>query len=133
MHKPMIAGVLVLVGGALLLFQSLFGLFAIMMLGFDSFLDWTTALSLTLAFPVYLVGLKSLRLSTGLLWLFFLAQWINKCFLSGSPKLANPFDGWHGETLLVAILAVQVGYLLFSRTPERQGAVTFRDMFARHL
>jgi len=123
-------GVLLLLGGVILLFQTLFGGFASMIFGFRSVIDWTFALGLTLAFPVYLIGLISLRASTLCLWGFFLFQWANQCFLTtAEPTFVNPFDWWHGDTLFIAIVLVSVGYLLLSRTSAKGRSVTLLDMF----
>jgi hypothetical protein len=117
------------VGGFVLLMQTLFGLVAILGLGFDSIRDITTALCLTLAFPSYLVGLKSLRISTILLWLFFVAQWANACLLSRPPELGSPFDWPHGDTLFAAIILVQCGYWLASKTLGKEKPLQLSDVF----
>ena len=124
----MIAFALLLFAGGLLLVQSLFGVFAILPFGFDSVLEVTTALCLTLAFPLYLIGLKSLRVATWVLWGFFLAQWGNECLISRPPVLVSPLDWPHGVTLLAAIALVQVGYLMLSRTSISGRAVSLRDV-----
>lgn len=109
--------------------QTLFGIVAILGLGFDSIRDITTALCLTLAFPIYLVGLKSLRASTIFLWLFFVAQWINACLLSHPPVLGSPFDWPHGDTLFVAIILVQGGYWLASKALDKEKPLQLSDVF----
>ncbi len=111
----MIARALILLAGGVLLLQTSFGVIAISMFGFDSVSEVATALCLTLAFPIYLIALKSLRVATGLLWAFFLAQWLNECLISQPPHVVNALDWPHGDTLLAAIVLVQVGYLLLSR------------------
>ncbi len=73
---------LLLFAGVLLLLQSLFGVFAILPFDFDSVLEVTTALCLTLAFPLYLIGLKSLRVAAWALSAFFFAKWFNECLIS---------------------------------------------------
>ena len=123
-----IASALLLFAGGLLLLQSLFGVFAILMFGFDSLLEWTTALCLTLAFPLYLIGLKSLRVASRVLWAFFLAQWINECFIGQPPSLVNPLDWPHGDTLLAAIVLVQLGYWMLARTSTRRRGVALREV-----
>jgi hypothetical protein len=128
-HK-ILRGGLLLLGGGILLVQTLFGAFANMFNGFDSVTDWTFALGLTLAFPVYLIGLISLRAATWCLWAFFVFQWANQCFLTAAkPSLVNPFDWWHGDTLFAGIVLVNAGYLLLSRTSEKGRSVRLADVF----
>lgn len=103
---------------------------AILIFGFDSIWEVTTALCLTLSFPIYLIGLKSLRIATLLLWVFFFLQWINECVISNPPDLANPFDWWRGDTLFAAIAFVQVGYLILARTSKEEAASLY-NCFAR--
>jgi hypothetical protein len=110
--------------------HTIFGLFAILGLGFDSVEDVTTALSLTLPFPIYLLGLKSLRLATVLLWLFFAAQWANRCLI-GHPVFINPFDSPFGGTLFFAIALVQVGYLLLSKALDKRKLVRLSEAFTK--
>lgn len=120
---------LLVIGGGILLLQSLGGLFAVLMFGFDSILEVTTALCLTLAFPIYLVGFRSLRYATWLLWTYFALQWLNACFISSPPQLLNPFEP-HGAILFVSIAFVQMGYLIISRVSDRRIASNLCDLFA---
>ena len=122
-------GALVLLGGMGLLIQTLFGCIAILMFGFDSVADWLMAASLTMAFPLYLIGFGSLRVATWVLWAFFLGQWINECFI-GSPQLVNPFDWWHGDALFASIVLVNIGYILLARKSQLRKAVRFGYLFA---
>ncbi len=126
----MLSRVLLLVGGLILLLQTQFGAFAILMFGFDSLQEVATALSLTLAFPIFLVGLKSFRLSLFALWIFFIAQWVNECFLRDLPQLVSPFDWWHGDTLFVAVSLLQVGYLMLPRIVDGGGSVNLLKAFS---
>ena len=117
------------VGGSVLFVQTLFGLISILGLGFGSVRDVTTALCLTLAFPIYLMGLKSLRASTIFLWLFFVAQWVNACLLSHPPVLGSPFDWPHGITLFAVIVLVQCGYWLASKNLDKDKFLKMSDVF----
>jgi hypothetical protein len=117
-------------GGVILLLQSLFGMVAIVIFDFSSIRDVTTALCLTLAFPIYLIGLKSLRVATWLLWVFFVLQWLRTCFFSQPPVLVSPFDWWHGDTLFASIVLVQVGYLILSRVSKKGVAINLYNSFA---
>jgi hypothetical protein len=122
-----IAGGFLLVGGGILLLHTLFGMVASLILGFDSILAVMTFLSLTLAFPIYLIGIKSLRTATWLLWAFFAFQWLNECLLGNPPRLVNPFDWWRGDTLFASIVFVHVGYLLLYMVSKKGAAINLRD------
>lgn len=130
--NKILCGGLLLLGGLILLIQTLFGIFASMLSSFDSGVDWTFALGLMLAFPVYLIGLISLRTSTWCLWVFFAIQWANQCLLTAEkPTLVNPFDWWHGDTLFTAIVLVSVGYVMLSRLSARGRSVRLADLFVQ--
>ena len=72
-----IGWICLLLAGAILLFESIFGFYAVLGIGFSSLSDVVTDLCLTLAFPIYLLSTFSIRIATVGLWLFFAAQWIN--------------------------------------------------------
>jgi hypothetical protein len=120
-------------GGILLLMQTLFGLFAFAVLGLDFSLwrDITTALSLTLSFPIYLLAFRSLRVATVFLWIFFVAQWANTCLISQPPTIVNPFEWFHGDTLFIAIALIQCGYLLLSKTLGEGHPIALGDAFKK--
>src|ERR1039458_4375638 len=104
-----------LMAGALFLVDTLFGLIAMLGIGFDTVQDVVLVLCLTMAFPIYLVGLYSLGAATILLWFFFLAQWVDTCFNGVTPSFVNPFDWWYGDTVFVAALIVQLSYIALRR------------------
>lgn len=118
-------------GGVILLIQTLFGLLAILGLGFDSVREITTALCLTLAFPIYLLGFKSLRVAIVFLWLFFFAQWINECLISQPRTIRSPFDWPHGDTLFAAIVLAHIGYHSLLKALEKRQPVRLSDAFKR--
>ncbi|HYM41934.1 MAG TPA: hypothetical protein VET46_04105 [Steroidobacteraceae bacterium] len=127
-NKILCAGLL-LVGGSILLLQTLFGLFVSLIFDFYTVAGWMFALGLTLAFPVYLLGLMSLRVATWCLWGFFAFQWANQCFLTAEkPTLVNPFDWWHGDALFAAIVMVNVAYVVLSRTSARGRSVRLGEL-----
>jgi hypothetical protein len=95
-----------LLAGAILLLESIFGCYAVLGIGFSSLRDVATDLCLTLAFPIYLLSIFSIRIATIGLWLFFAAQWINMCLVSRPPTLISPLDGVHGDFLFLAIVLV---------------------------
>lgn len=132
----MIARWLLLIGGGVLLLLSLFGLLPILVgvlfVGEPfSIRDVPTVLCLLLPFPMYLIGLKSLRIATFTLWSLFIVQWLIRCFISHPPTLLNPFDWWHGEVLFFSIVFVQVGYLILSRASRGRVVTNLYDVFER--
>ena len=126
-----IARGLLLLGGCGLLLESLFGILVISIYVYRTILDVTTALCVTLAFPLYLVGLKSLRVATWFLWIYFIAQWGNECLLGVPPQLVSPFDWPHGILLFASIASVQIGYLILSHGSRKGTAVNLYNSFAR--
>jgi hypothetical protein len=127
-----IASGLVLVGGGVLLLYTLLGLAGISIYVYRNISDVTTALCLILAFPIFLIGLKSLRVATGLLWVFFVAQWANASFVSVPPQLVNPLDWPYGVMLCGSIVLVQVGYLILSRVSKNGSAVNLVNLFEKN-
>jgi hypothetical protein len=123
---------LLLIAGLFLLLETLFGLIASLILDTHSIRDIVTALCLTLGFPIYLLGLRSIRMATIALWVFFVAQWVNGCLLSIPPALYSPFDWWHGDVLVASIVLVQVGYLLLLRGRQHGKSLALRDAFIGH-
>jgi hypothetical protein len=79
-------------------------------IGFDTPADVVLVLCLTLAFPIFLMSLISLRLAISALWIFFVLQWLDSCSLGVPPKLHSPFDWWHGDFLFLGIVFVQIAY-----------------------
>jgi len=127
--RDAIARGLLILGGCVLLLESLFGILAILIYVYRTILDVTTALCLILPFPLYLVGLKSLRVAIWLLWIYFLAQWGNECLVSVPPQLVNPFEP-HGIPLFASIASVQIGYLILSYGSRKGTAVNLYNSFA---
>ena len=100
-------------GGSLLALESAFGVIAMLGIGFDKFQGIVTVLCLTLAFPIFLLSIRSLRIALCSLWVFFIVQWANACLLGTHPELISPFDWWHGDVLFLAILLVQIAYIVY--------------------
>ncbi|MGO8791942.1 MAG: hypothetical protein ACLQVL_31765 [Terriglobia bacterium] len=84
--------------------QSLFGCFAVLGVGFDTLQDDLLDLSLTMAFPIFLVALWSRRIALVGIWLFFVAQWLDTCSVGSPPTLISPFSDWHGTTLFIGVI-----------------------------
>jgi len=104
MNRQRVASLCVVLSGILLLLESVFGCYAVLGVGFSTVRDIITDLCLTLAFPIYLLGLLSRRAATVCLWLFFMVQWINMCLLGRPPQLVSPIDGAHDVVLLLGIV-----------------------------
>jgi hypothetical protein len=97
--------------GLILLFETLFGMIAVLGIGFSSVLNVATDLSLTMAFPIYLLGFRSLGTATIGLWLLFVAQWVDMYLNSVPRHFGNLLDGWYGELLLIAIVLTTFSYV----------------------
>jgi len=100
-----------LAGGALLAIETFFGFIAMLGIGFDTFRDVALVLCLTLAFPIFLLCIRSLRLAVWALWIFFIAQWLNACSLGTPPRFISPFDWWHDDVLFLGIVLVHIAYV----------------------
>jgi hypothetical protein len=126
------ARVFVLFGGGVLFLRTLCGMVAILAFGFGSAPETTTALSLTLAFPIYLIGLKSLRTATCVLWVFFVAQWIVECFISHPLTIVSPLGWWQADTLFVSIVLVHLGHRMLART-SKADSNDLVDLFLKNI
>jgi hypothetical protein len=103
-NRATIALTCLILAGMVFLIETLFGCFAVLGIGFDSLRDISTDLSLTIAFPIFLIRFLSQRLALVCLWRFFVLQWLDFSSLGQPPKLVNPLDWWHGLTLFVGIV-----------------------------
>jgi hypothetical protein len=103
-NRATIASTCMILAGLVFLVETLFGCIAILPMGFDSLRDISTALALTMAFPIFLIRYLSQRLALACLWLFFVLQWLDFSSLGHPPKLVNPFDWWQGLTLFLGIV-----------------------------
>jgi hypothetical protein len=100
--RTTIASACMILAGLVFLFETLFGCFAVLGIGY-SLRDIATELALTMAFPIFLIRFLSQRLALVCLWFFFVLQWLDFSSLGQPPKLVNPFD-WHGLTLFLGIV-----------------------------
>jgi hypothetical protein len=96
----------ILLGLACVIFlaETVFGCIAILGIGFSTFQDILLDLSLTMAFPIFLITIVSRRIATFCLWIFFVAQWSEMCLISHPPTLISPLDGVHSVALLLGIV-----------------------------
>jgi hypothetical protein len=101
--------------GIIFLAETVFGCIAVLGIGFDSLQDIMLDLSLTMAFPLFLISFLNRAVALAALWIFFVAQWIDMCLVSRPPTLLNPLDGWHGSTLLVGIVLFSTAQVFHQR------------------
>lgn len=92
--------------GILLLLESLLGIIYVLGIDLYTISGIITGLCLTMAFPIYLVGIISLRRAAVGLWVFFAAQWIDVCFNRSPPGFVNPLAWVHGGFLFAAAILV---------------------------
>ncbi|WP_353066585.1 hypothetical protein RBB77_08765 [Tunturibacter psychrotolerans] len=114
--------------GLILLLETLFGMFAVLGIGFSMLLDVATDLCLTMAFPIYLVGFRSLAAATFGLCLLFIAQWVDMYLVSVPRHFGNMLNGWFGELLLLTILLMTFSYAATKRQVGTQQVLAFRDI-----
>jgi hypothetical protein len=80
--------------------------------------DGLLELSLLSGFPLFLLSLRSVRLCTFGLWIYFIANWISWCLESVPPKFFWPTDVYAAMVLAPAVL-VQLCFLVWPRNRER--------------
>jgi len=109
--------VLLVSAGLLLLIESLLGVDYAFDVGSSSLRDLVTLFCLTMAFPVYLIGLFSLRVATASLWLFFIVQWLNHghAGFHAGLILISPFDWLHGVFTFLSAVLVSIATWIFCR------------------
>ncbi|MEG9434037.1 hypothetical protein [Terriglobus sp. ADX1] len=95
--------------GFLMAADSLWGLLAIMMFGFDSFNEISLAVCFLAPLPVYLLVLYSVPLAAVGAWLLFFATWITRCFISKPPTLISPIMAWFPD--VVPCVAIALTYI----------------------
>ncbi len=102
---------LYLLAAVIFLGQTLFGCFAVLGVGFDTVQAVLLDLSLTMAFPIFLLVIWSRKVAALLSWFFFLAQWLDSCSVGVPPKLISPLSDWHGVTLFLANILFTVAVI----------------------
>jgi hypothetical protein len=112
--------VLLVIAGMLMLLESLLGVDYAFDVGSSSLRDLATLFCLTVAFPVYLVGLFSLRGATASIWVFFIIQWLNhgRSGIHVGIHLVDPFDWLHGDFTFISAILVSVATWIFCRPKE---------------
>jgi hypothetical protein len=117
-NRATIASACMILAGLVFLVETLFGCFAVLGIGFNSFRDISTDLALTMAFPIFLIHFLSQRLALVCLWFFFVLQWLYFSSLGQPPKLVNPFDWWQGLTLFLGIVLFTVSTVMGRRSTK---------------
>jgi len=69
-------------------------------------------LAFAMGFPVYLLGLHSLRAAAVGLWMLFLFRWAVLCCLSRPCQLVSPIWGWISLLPVSAILVTACTWML---------------------
>jgi hypothetical protein len=123
--------VLLVIAGLLLLIESLLGVDYALDVGFGTLRELLTDFCLTMAFPVYLIGLFSLRGATASLWLFFLMQWLNHghAGFHAGLILISPFDWLHGVFTFLSAILVSIATWIFCRPKEGHSADNLSRVF----
>jgi hypothetical protein len=96
----------------LLLYESLLGCIYVLGIGFSTAHDLLTDFSVTMAFPVFLISLWSVRGAAIGLWTFFALQWIDICSNKVPPGFVNPFGWLHGNFLFISAILVSISAFL---------------------
>jgi len=123
--------VLLVIAGLLMLFESLLGVVYAFDVGSSSLRDLVTLFCLTMAFPLFLVGLYSLRTATASMWLFFIVQWLNHghAGFHAGLILISPFDWLHGVFTFLSAILVSVATWTFCRPHQDHSADNMRRVF----
>jgi hypothetical protein len=73
-----------------------------------------------MAFPIFLVVIWRRKIALSLLWIFFLAQWIDVCSVGVPPKPISPLSDWHDITLFLANILMTIA-VVFDRSTTWSG------------
>ena len=111
-----------LLAAVIFLGLSLFGCFAMLGIGLDTVQAVLLDLSLTMAFPIFLVVIWYRKTALSLSWIFFLAQWIDLCSVGVPPKLISPLSSWHDITLFLANILFTIA-VICDKSPKWPGVL----------
>jgi hypothetical protein len=114
-HNLLLAKCSLIVAGILLLYETLLGCFYVLGIGFSTKADVILDLCLTMAFPIFLICLRSVRGAAIGLWVFFAIQWIDICFGKWPPAFVNPLAWVHGAILFISTVLVSLSAWTLSR------------------
>ena len=126
-----LARVLLFFAGLLLLLESLLGFDYALGLELGTLRGMLTGLCLTMAFPLYLVGLFSLRGATASIWLFFIVQWLNHghAGFHAGVILISPFDWLHGDFTFISAILVSIATWVLCRPQNGKAPVNLGTVF----
>jgi hypothetical protein len=124
----MLARVSLLFAGSMLLLETLLGCIYVLGIGFSTTKNIILDLCLTLAFPIYLFCLVSLRTAAVGLWVFFAVQSIDICFNQKPTGFVNPLGWAHGDLLFAAAILVSLSIWMISRVKGGAGPATLSDV-----
>jgi hypothetical protein len=82
-----------------------------------------------MAFPIYLIGIFSLRGASVALWMFFAVQWLAVCSFAQPPRLINPFGWAHGDLSIAGALLVSLSTWILSRVKDGKRLASLHDFF----
>jgi hypothetical protein len=126
-----LARVFLIVAGMLMLSESLLGLDYALDIGFGSLRALLNDFCLTMGFPIYLVGLFSLRGASASLGAFLILQWLNHGHVGFHVgiMLANPFDWLHGLFSFLSAILVSASTWILCHPQDGIAHVNMRTVF----
>jgi len=104
------------IAGIIFLLETLFGCFALLGIGFDTIKDVLLVFSLTLSLPIFLISFRNKTITLFALWIFFFAQWLDRCLLIGPPEFFNPVGDHYDQALLVGIILFTIAHVLVRKS-----------------
>lgn len=107
-RKLRLAQTFLLLAGGLLFLETALGCVYVLGIGFNSVRDIGMDFCLTFAFPLYLLGFRSLPLTAVALWIFFVLQTAYISLNARPMRFVNPLGWAHGDLLLAAAVLVSV-------------------------
>ena len=124
----MLVRISLLFAGSMVLLETLLGCIYVLGIGFSTTKNVILDLCLTMALPIYLFSLVSLRKAAVGLWVFFVVQSIDICFNQKPPAFVNPLGWAHGDLLFAAAILVSLSTWMISRVKGGAGPATLLDV-----
>ena len=118
-----------IVAGILLLLETLLGCLYVLGIGFSTIKDVILDLCLTMAFPVFLISLLSVRGAAIGLWIFFVVQWIDTCCGKWPPVFVNPLAWAHGNLSFASAILVSISAWLLSQEHDIKPSAGLVNLF----
>jgi hypothetical protein len=114
--------------GSLLLLETALGSAYVIGIGFSTTKAVILDLCLTMAFPVFLISLLSVRRAAVGLWIFFAIQWIDICCAKWPPVLVNPLGWTHGILLFAGAILVSMSAWILMSSRDGKGPAKLLDV-----